>query len=183
MAVSPSVSNLYPALSGLANSQFQALAEAATAWAIRHIGWDFTPGTKYESFSPVNEPVLFLSSTPVISITQILVNGTIADPSSYSVTPTGLLTRQKVGIWNQLGGWQSGLNLVQVTYVSSGLKQPVIDLLVGAVMNWFYEAGSRSPSVSSERIGDYTATYQTPSESVPGPIVQLLYPYRRFLAG
>lgn len=183
MAVSPSVSNLYPNLSSLSQAQFQTLAEAATAWTIRHIGWDFTPGTKTETFSPVNEPILFLSCRPVASITSVVINGSTADPSSYNCTPNGLLTRQKIGLWNQLGGWSAGLGLVTVTYVSSGMAQPTIDLLVGAIMNWFCELGNRSPTVASERIGDYSATYQTPSEAIPGPIIQMLYPYRRIMAG
>lgn len=77
-------------------------------------------------------------------------------------------------------GWEVGVQNIVVNYTSSGISQYEQDLLIGTVMNWFYDQNKRSPIISSESIGDYSYSLNTAFlRGVPAQVMTLLQPYMR----
>ena len=184
MPASASVVNLYPALRSLDPATLAALSSSAEAWLNRFMGRALEAGTYTEVFSGQNQPLIFLSNSPVTEVTQVVVktadavNTYTMGSNYYQFTSDGRLHLSPQGFWNQLAGWRPGIQNIEVTYVSSGFDQPVQDTLIGSVMNWFNDQANRSGLVLMEVVGSYTYQMRTDIKGVPPSVMALLIPYR-----
>ena len=115
---------------------------------------------------------VFLSNTPVVSISSVEVDGTTLDPDSYTVTPWGL-----EGMWprNQYGVIDYGLDdyddfddpEITVEY-TAGLDEPngVNSVIAFGVMRLWGEAEARAATQANEvtgieemRVEDYSLKF------------------------
>ena len=180
MPVSTSVTDLFPSLAQLSPGQFQALATAAESWITRTIGRDLVEGSKTQTFTGRNQPILRLANTPVSSIQSIYVHGVLKPSTDYSFSSNGQIFKGGYGFSEHMQGWEVGVQNIVVNYTSSGISQYEQDLLIGTVMNWFYDQNKRSPIISSESIGDYSYSLNTAFlRGVPAQVMTLLQPYMR----
>lgn len=184
--LSADAKTLYPALASLTDAQIETFAKAAVRWIKAKYGRDITPGWRSQSFSSHYDSVIWLPDTPVRDVCSIKINGTewkgFKDVVKFTAQGRLFLTQQyTTGLqpygqfWNQIPGWQAGLNNIQVKYLSGGCDQADMDTYVGAVVNWFVDSNSRSPMVSSENIGDYSYVMNTAfSKGPPASVTNLL---------
>lgn len=180
MPVSTALTDLFPSLSQLSPGQFQALAMAAEWWITRTIGRDLVEGQKTQTFTGRNQPILRLSNTPVVSIQSIYVNDVLKPSTDYYFSSNGELFKSKSGFREHMQGWEVGVQNIVVNYTTSGISQYEQDLLIGSVMNWFYDQNKRSPVISSESIGDYSYSLNTASMGgIPLAVMSVLSPYIR----
>lgn len=178
MPVSPNIALLYPRLASLSEAALQARVDAATAWIIKTIGRDLTSGSKTQTFSGRNRPVLWLRNTPVTAITSVTVNGVVLAPSDYSFEPNGKLTRLNRGFVTQMPGWEPGAGNIVVVHTTSGIPSIAQDDMIGAVCVWMEDLARVTGLVSSERIGDYSVVANTAfSARVPASVMAKLSPY------
>lgn len=188
MPISSSAVNQYPALSSLSPTSFSALSAAAEAWLVRVLGRNLEPGQYTENFMGFNQPLIFLANTPVVSVDQVTIKAdnyvqTYTPASNYyTFTPDGKLSIGPQSFWNQLPGWRPGVSNVAVTYTSSGLDQPIQDMLIGSVMNWWQDQANRSGLAQMEVIGSYTYQMRTDIKGIPPAVQAVLYPYRNIMA-
>lgn len=185
VGASNAVIDMYPSLKAAGPDTFEALSAAAESWLERILARHISPGVYTETFSGENTPFLFLSSPPVKSIINIEIAGYGNEaPKTYPgngpffrVTEDGRVYFQATGFWNQRAGWQPGIANIKVTYQSGGLSQPVQDLLVGSVMNWWHQAAEKSVLMASETIMSYSYEMRTDGKGVPPQVMTLLQPY------
>ena len=188
MGVSSSVVSIYPSLRSLDPSAFGALASAAESWVNRYLNRHVEAGVYTEVFSGENQPLIFLSNSPILTVNSVTIKGAggvttyTVSSNYYDWTLSGTLHIQPQGFWNQLPGWRPGVGNISVNYESAGFAQPVQDLLIGSVMNWFNDQANRSGLVMMEVVGSYTYQMRTDINGVPPSVSVLLNPFKRFTA-
>lgn len=178
MPVSPNIALLYPRLASLSEAALQARVDAATAWITKTIGRDLTSGSKTQTFSGRNRPVLWLRNTPVTAVTSVTVNGVVLASSDFTWEPSGKLTRCNRGFVTQMPGWEPGAGNIVVVHTTSGIPSIAQDDMIGAVAAWMEDVARITGIVSSERIGNYQYVANTAfSSRVPASVMAKLAPY------
>lgn len=178
MPVPSNITALYPRLASLSEAALQVHYDAATEWVKKTLGRDLTSGSKTQTLSGRNRPVLWLKNTPVTGVTSVTVNGSVLASSDYHWEPSGKLTRATRGFITQMRGWDPGAGNIVVVYTSGGIPQIAQDDIIGAVMAWMTDAARISGIASSERIGNYQYVANTAfSSRVPAMVMSKLSPY------
>lgn len=178
MAVPTNIPLLYPRLASLSEAALQASYDAATEWVKKTLGRDLNSGSKTQTLSGRNRPVLWLKNTPVTAITSVTVNGTVLASSDYRWEPSGKVTRATQGFISQMQGWDPGAGNIVIVYTSSGIPQIAQDDIIGSVMAWMQDAARISGLASSERIGNYQYVANTAFASrIPASVMSKMSPY------
>lgn len=168
------------------------LIDRASQAIVTYCGREFAKETVSETLSSKGNPFLWLSRTPVVSITSISHSGDALDTDEYDLQEP---TQGK--IFNTSGSWlYTGLSLdYTVVYVAgyvlpsfaSGTITLPEDVQAAALeltkLMWL--GRKQDSSVKSESVPDvYTVEYGSMSSgkllTSNGVIVDLLSPYRRF---
>lgn len=96
---------------------------------------------------------------------------------------------------DSIGQWPSGQAVAYLTAASAMVDQYCqrtfaaadltadVKLAICFVADWLKNTNHVSGVITSERIGDYAATYQTSGGSMPEVAEQLLQPYRTLVMG
>lgn len=178
------------------DQHLERLIAQASAAIERWTGRVFARETVKETLPAVGRVNLVLSRTPIIAVTQVLIDGDAVTDFSVRDAEAGFLFRE--------AGWPSserrGHNIaafltgetkdtIEVDYEggyylpgAEGIQDPTLpaDLeraAIETVKGW-YLARERDPAIQSEKIGDFwSASYKV--GEVPDSARALLAPYRR----
>ncbi len=172
-------------LASVASGTISVLASAATAAIERYCHREFASASRTETYDGDGTDELILRGFPVVSIDAVTI--TDDDGTEYDVDTddldfnanTGLLffAPDAEGDWDY---WPKGRQNIEVEYTAgfSGVPADVQEACV-ELMAVMYSQASRDPTLTSERLGDWQASYGTylDQQGLPGNVVRLLAPY------
>ncbi len=171
----------------------QTYIDQASAMIERFCGRWFGKATYRETLAGYGTSRLLLSCTPIVQVIMIECDGALVTDYLVEDADAGILYRDGGWAWSpKTGGYierhpvagAERLNYV-ITYeagyilpenagsnLPADIQRACIDLVKVR-----YAERSRDPSITSERLGDWQASYST--DSITPQVVQILAPWRR----
>lgn len=126
-------------------------------------------------------PSILLRRRPVLSVTEVQVDGTVVDASTYIVSPSGVLRHSS-------GCWPRGFHNVQATYVSgrTAAQASVLDATKELIrINWRPQQGGNYSPFDGGQADDFGAGGDGAQGMirlgffVPNTVMQRLMPHAR----
>jgi len=168
---------------GVASRKFDAsisrLITAATSAIHAFVGHIYARQTYIETVNGSGHPILLLTNTPIISVTEIICDSSPVTDYEIQDANSGMLFRRQGWDLDAWSGWATtpyripgtgGLPYTvtyEAGYITPGL--PDADLpphieqaCIETVVDW-YRSSKRDSAIQSKKVGDLSITYKSPA--------------------
>lgn len=175
-----------------ADAQLNFLIDVASDIIAGYCGREFALQKYEEKLPGYGTNKLLLSVTPIKNIESVTVDGLPVDDYEVESDEAGILYRSKGWVWRPKLSWDIVYSVipnseelnVDVVYEAGfilpgqeGRDLPGdLEYACLLVIKALLETEERSPGITSERIGDWQASYS--ADIVPGSVISLLEPWK-----
>lgn len=136
------------------DAMLQVLVDAANQQILDILNLSSTTVTAYQDRIDVDDestPILMTRRWPVVAVSQVTENGTVVDPTTYSVNELGALKILGTRFWGY------GREAVVVDYTAGWAGSPPADLAYAAMLIAAFGSNTAGKAgLDSETIGQYS---------------------------